>query len=93
MVEQAKILEDDADTPTQHRQLVARNGGNLPVEGANDTARRLQGEEEKTQQRRLAGTGRPREELERPARNIERQVAEDLRAHPIAQSDILEVNQ
>ena len=93
VIEQAKILEDDADAPAQHRQLVARDRRNLAVEGADDAARRLERQEKQAQKRRLAGAGRPRQELEGPARNIEGQVAEDLRPHPVAQSDILEMNQ
>ena len=74
-------------------KLVARDGRDFPVEGADDAARRLERQEQETQQRRLAGAGRPREELEGTARNIEGEVAENLRPHPVAQSDILEVNQ
>ncbi|MNL56929.1 hypothetical protein D3C87_1804530 [compost metagenome] len=64
MIEQAKVLEDDADAPAQHREFFARDRRNVAVEHPDQAACRLQREEKKPQQRGLAGARRTRQELE-----------------------------
>ena len=93
MIEQAEILEDDADAAAQQRQFAARDGRNVAVEHADQAARRLQRHEQQAQKRRLAGARGAGQELERLFRNVEGQVPEDFRAHAVTQTDIFKMNQ
>ena len=90
MVEQAKILEHDADAAPQRRHRVARQRRHVVTELGDQAARRLERQEQQPQQRGLAGAGRPGQELERVRLDAEREVAQDLRAQPVAQADVLE---
>ncbi|CCF21146.1 protein of unknown function [Pseudorhizobium banfieldiae] len=93
VVEQAEILEHDADAPAQHRQLVAGYLRQVAPEHADQAAGRLQRHEEQPQECRLPGAGRPREELERLLRDVEGHVPKNLRAHPVTEADVFEMNQ
>ena len=89
MVEQAKILEHDADAAPQRRHRVLRQCRDVVAELGDQAARRLERQEQQPQQRGLAGAGGPGQELERMRLDAEREVAQDLRAQPIAQADVL----
>ncbi len=58
MVEEAELLEDDADAPAHQRQLLARNIRDIAAKHADQAAGRLQRQEEKPEKRRLAGARR-----------------------------------
>jgi hypothetical protein len=66
-------------------------GGDL-AEERDEPAGRLDREEDEAQQRRLAGAGRPGEELERARLDGKREVAQDLRPHAVAHAHVLELN-
>ncbi len=93
MVEQAEILEHDADALAQRRRLVRVELGGVAAEDADQPARRTQRQEQQPQQRRLAGAGRPGEELEGARGNAEGDIPQHFRPHAVAQADILETNQ
>ena len=89
MVEQAKVLEHDADPPPQRRDLVLVELGRVLAENADRSARRAQRQQHQPQHRRLAGAGRPGEELKALRRDGEIEVADDLGADAVAQADIV----
>ena len=90
MVEQAEILEHDADAAAQSRHRVARQRRDVMAELGDQPARRLERQEQQAQQRGLAGAGGAGEELEGMRLDAEREVAQDLRPHAVAQAHILE---
>src|SRR5581483_9650412 len=90
VIEQAKVLEYDADAAAQGGAAVLAQGRGDLVEHGDQAAGRAQRQEQEAQQRRLAGARWAGEELERPAVEPEGQVAQHLRAEPVAQADILE---
>src|SRR5262245_9303244 len=89
VIEQTKILENDADAAAQRGAVVLRQCGGIPIEHGNQTARRLNRKKQQTQQRRLAGAGGAGKKLKRVAVDMKTQVAQDLRAEAVAQADIL----
>ena len=90
MIEQTKILEYDADAAAQRGTVVLGQRRSIPVEHGNQPARRLERQKQEPQQRGFAGARRAGEKLKRVAVDMEAQVAQNLRAKPIAQADILE---
>ena len=90
MVEEAEILEDDADPPPQIGAAVLAQGCRVMIEHADQAAGRPQRQQHQPQQRGLAGAGRAGEELEGMPADPEIEVAQHLGAEPIAQADILE---
>ena len=90
VVEQPEILKDDADAAAQRRAAVLAQRRGVVVEHGDQAARRLERQEQHAQQRGLAGARWPGEELEGVALDAEAEVAQNLRAEPIAQADILE---
>ena len=65
VIQQAEILEHDADAPAQHRHLVRIEGGDIPPEQGDETARGLQRQEQKAHEGGLAGARGAGEKLER----------------------------
>ena len=93
VIEQAEILENDADPAAQQRHFLGRDRRDILAEHGDQAARRFQRHEQQAQQRSLAGARRAGQELERPRCNVEADITQNLRAHPIAQTDILKTNQ
>jgi hypothetical protein len=93
VVEQAEILEHDADAAAQERQFAAGDSRPVLAEDGDQPARRAQRQEEQAQQRRLARAGRAGQELEGAFGDVEGDVPQDLRPHPVSQPDIFEANQ
>ena len=93
VIEQAEILQHDPDPFAQIGDLVLAEQRDVVAEQVDQAAGRPQRQEQQLQQRGLAGAGRPGEELEGMGRNLETEVAQNLRAEPVAQSDIFEPNQ
>ena len=93
MVEQAEILQHDADALAQIGDLVLAEQRDVAAEQIDQPARRPQRQEQQLQERGLAGAGWPGEELERMGRNQETEVAQNLRPQTVPQSDIFEPNQ
>ncbi|KAH2824480.1 hypothetical protein KXV85_000749, partial [Aspergillus fumigatus] len=93
VVEQPEILQHDADAPSQIGDLVLAELGDVMAEQIDQAAGRPVGEEQQAQQRGLAGAGRAGEELEGMRRDLEVEVAQDLRPQTVTQSDIFEPNQ
>src|SRR6185312_6768653 len=93
VVEQAEILQYDADPLAQIRDLVLVEQRDVLAEQIDQAARRPQRQEQKFQQRGLAGAGRASEKLEGMRRDDETEVAQNLRAKPVTQPDIFEPNQ
>ena len=91
MVEQAEILEHDADAAAQRRR--PRPSISVATSWPNRVIRPrvgLQRQEQQAQQRGLAGAGGAGEELEGMRLDAEGEVAQDLRPQAVAQADILE---
>src|SRR5664279_1008517 len=63
------------------------------AEQVDQAAGRPQRQKQQPQQRGLAGAGRTGEKLEGVRRDQETEVAQNLRAEPVAQTDIFEPNQ
>src|ERR1700744_4778096 len=64
MIEQTKVLEDDADAAAQIGDLILAQARSIAIEQSDEAARRLQSQQHKTQKRRLAGARRPGQKLE-----------------------------
>ena len=64
MIEQAKVLQHDADPLAQIGDLVLAEQRDIVAEQIDEAAGRPQRQEQQPQQRGLAGAGRPGEELE-----------------------------
>ncbi|GCC49420.1 hypothetical protein chiPu_0033478, partial [Chiloscyllium punctatum] len=73
--------------------LVLAQQRDILAEQIDQPAGRPQRQEQQPQQRGLARAGRTGEELERVRRDHEGEVAQNLRAEPVAQTDIFEPNQ
>ena len=93
MVEQPKILKDDADATPEAGDGVLVEGRGVLAEYLDDAARRLQRQQHQPQQRRFAGARRPREKLKALSFNGEGEVADDLDPHAVSQADIFEAKQ
>ena len=93
MIEQAKILQHDADPLAQVGDLILAEQRDVVAEQIDQAARRPQRQEQQPQQRGLAGAGGAGEKLEGVRGDQEAEVAQNLRAEPVAQSDIFEPNQ
>ena len=65
VVEQAKVLEHDADPPPQRRQRILAQRRDIVAEQRDEAARRPQRQEQQAQQRGLARARGPGQELER----------------------------
>ena len=90
VVQQQQILEHHADPPAHGGQIAGRHAGDVLAEQPHLTGRGLGGQVDQLEQRAFAGAGGSRDEVERPARQRQRDPAEDLRAAPIAHRDVVE---
>ena len=93
VIEKAEVLEHHADATAHQRQFLRRYTRAVLAEDGDQPARRLQRQEQKPQQGGLAGAGGASQELERAFGNVQGNVAENFRAHPVAQADVLEADQ
>src|SRR5262245_11770151 len=92
VVEQAEILEHDADAAAQDRQRILAQGRDVVTEQRDQPPRWFQRNEQQAQQRALAGARGSGEELKRLGLDAETQVPQHLGPQPITQTDILESN-
>ena len=90
VVDQAELLEDDADSSAQRRQLQARNRRHVPVEQVDGPAARPQRQIEEPKQRRLAGAGRPGEKVEGSRRQLEAEAGQHFGSMAVPSRDVLE---
>jgi len=88
VIEQAEILEYDADALAKSGQGLALHRRNIGAEQRNQTPGRAQREKEQAQQAGLAGTRRSGEKMKRAPRDVERNVAQHFRPHAVAQPHI-----
>ena len=93
MIEQAKILQHDTDPLAQVGDLILAEQRDVMAEQIDQAAGRPQRQEQQPQQRGLAGAGRAGQELEGMGGDHETEVAQNLRAKPVTQTDIFEPNQ
>ncbi len=93
MVEQAEILEDDADPPPERCQLVLGQRRGVLPEDVDGSSRRPQRQQHQPQERRLAGPRWPGQELKALRSDREIEVADDLFAQSIVQTDVFEAKQ
>src|SRR6516165_6950588 len=84
VIEQAKVLEHDADAPAQRRQRVLAQGRHIVAEQRDETTRGAQRQEQHAQQRSLSRARRSGQELKRMRIDAERQIAQDLLPKPVA---------
>src|SRR5467141_3007111 len=93
MIEQAEVLQHDTYSLAQVGNFIFAEHRDVVAEQIDQAAGRPQRQEQQPQQRGLAGAGRPGEELEGMGGDQETEVAQNLRAKPVTQSDIFEPNQ
>jgi hypothetical protein len=79
MIEKLEVLEDDADSPPQGRQVGVAQASNVSIEQMNETSRGLELQKQQPEKRRFTGPGRTSEEPETAAFQAERYVTKDLR--------------
>src|SRR5579872_2031437 len=90
VIEQAKVLEHDADAAAQGSAAVLGQRRCVLIEHRDQPPRRLQRKKQQAQERCLACARWAGQKLERVAVDAKRKVAEDLRAETISQADVLE---
>src|SRR3979411_1692496 len=93
VIEQAKVLQHDADPLAQIGDLILAEQRDVMTEQIDQAAGRPQRQKQQPQQRGLAGAGRSGQELEGMGGDQETKVAQNLRAKPVTQSYIFEPNQ
>ena len=93
VIQQAKVLQHDADPLAQIGDFILAEQRDVMTEQVDEAARRPQRQEQQPQERGLAGAGGTGEKLEGVCGNQETEVAQNLRAEPVPQSDIFEPNQ
>src|SRR5258707_6429592 len=93
VIEQAKVLQHDADPLAQARDLVLAEQRDVVAEQIDQPAGRPQRQEQQPQQRGLAGAGGPGEKLEGVGGDQETKVAQNLRTQSVTQSNVFEPNQ
>ena len=93
MIEQAEILQHDADALAQVGDLLLAEQRDVLAEQIDEAAGRPQRQEQQAQQRRLAGAGRAGQELEGMGGDQESEVAQNLRTESVTQADIFEPDQ
>src|SRR5271168_4279931 len=81
MIEQAKILKDDADPAPETGERILVEASGIVAEEADETARRLQRQQDEAQQSRLAGARRPSQELKRLGLDFKADILEDFSPH------------
>src|SRR5579885_1393301 len=92
MVEQAEILENDADAAPQLGAALGRKGGDVLAENEDEPPGRPERHEQEAQKRRLSGPRGSGQEVEGPGKHVEGDVAQNLRAGAVAQPDIVKAN-
>src|ERR1700722_16848095 len=89
MIDQAEILEDDADAPAQPRVSGAVGGRSVVVEELDDATRRRLGKIDDLQQGRLAGPADTGQEIKPAGIELQRNVAQDFRIGAVTLTDML----
>ena len=92
VVDEAEILEDDADPAAEAGQALPRHGDDVLAEQFDQAAARPLGEVEQFEQRGLAGARRAGEEVEAAVAQREAEVRQRLRPRAVAQADIVELD-
>ena len=90
MVQETKVLEHNADPPPQRRQVVLAQRRGVTAKDANRSPRRAEREQHQPHEGRLARAGRTGEELKALRVDGKIEVANDLRSHAVAQTDVFE---
>ena len=88
MVEETKILKDDADPPAQRGEVILRQGPGVVAKNVNGSARWPKRQQHQTKQRGFSGAGRTCQELKALWSDGEIEVANDLRSQTVAQTDV-----
>jgi len=91
--ELAKQYSQDPGSAAQGGERILLQGCDILIEQGDQAARRLERQKQQAQQRGLAGAGGAGEKLERVGGDQEGEVAQNLRAEPVPQTDIFEPNQ
>src|ERR1700723_3771636 len=89
MIDQAEILEDDADAPAQPRMRGAVGGRSVGVEELDDATRWRLGKIDDLQQGRLAGPADTGQEIKPASIELQRNVAQDFRIGAVTLTDML----
>ena len=92
MVEQAKILEYDADAAPKLCASGGREFGHVLAENEDQASRRPERHEQQAQQRGFARAGRTGEEVKRSRNHMKGDVAKDLWASAVAQPNIFKAD-
>src|SRR5262245_66655696 len=85
VIEQAEILEHDADAAAQGGQRVLAQAADVMTEQADEAAAGLERDEQQAQQRALSRARRAGEELQRVGLDAKGQVPQDFGPQAIAQ--------
>src|SRR5262245_33623433 len=87
VIEQPEILEDNADPAPELRPPRRRDTTDILPQHVDLPLRRLHGHEQETQQRRLAGSGRARQEMERARTQMEARIPQHMVASLVFDAD------
>ena len=90
MTDQAEVLEHDSNAAAILRKRLSRRFGELVAEQANPAARRPLRQVEQLEQRSLACSRWPGEEIEAALAEAEVEIAQDFRSRAVAQADAVE---
>ena len=93
MVQEAKILEHDADAPAHLGDVAPGQAADVASEQAHQPAPGLQRQIHDPQQRGFAGPARPDQEMEGARRQCEADLVQDLRPRAVAQQHLVEDDQ
>ena len=80
VVEQAEILENNADPAPERGASACRKLADILAEHENQPSRRSERHEKKPQKRGLAGSRRSGQKVKGPRKHVEGDVAQDFRA-------------
>ena len=92
VIEQAEILEHDADPAPQSGKRVLVERDDVAIEQGDQPAGRLERQEQQPQQRGLSGAGGAGQKLKRMRLDAKRQVAQYLRPEAVPQSDVFKTD-
>ncbi|OIQ65125.1 hypothetical protein GALL_533180 [mine drainage metagenome] len=93
MIEQPEILQYDSDPLAQIGDFILAEQRDVMTEQVDQAAGRPQRQKQQLQKRGFARARWTGEELEGMGGNLEIEIAQNLRAKPVTQSDIFEPNQ
>jgi hypothetical protein len=90
MVQEAEILEDRADPPSDRRQIVLGQLHDVLAKDADRSPSRPEGQHHEPHEGSFAGAGRAGKKLKALRFDGKIEVADNFRPHAVAQTDVFE---